>query len=102
MIGDLEAQALANPTRERVHAQLARALTATGRAVDAMQVFDRFRRTLGDELGIEPSPQFRALNDEIITGTLPLDRGQLETTRSRVRPATRRRWSAGKPRSKTS
>ena len=84
VIGDLEAQALANPTRERVHAQLARALTATGRAVDALQVFDRFRRTLGDELGIEPSPQFRALNDEIVTGTLTFDRAELETTRSRV------------------
>ncbi len=102
VIGDLEAQALANPTRERVHAQLARALTATGRAVDAMQVFDRFRRTLGDELGIEPSPQFRALNDEIITGTLPLERAELETTRSRACRVTRRRSSAGKPRSTTS
>lgn len=70
-IGDLEAATVANPTRERTHAQLMRALVAAGRSVDALRTFDRFRVTLASELGLEPSPELRSLHDAIVTGDAP-------------------------------
>lgn len=68
LVAELEARAVLHPTRERVHAQLVRALAASGRAVDALRAYDRFRVALGDELGLEPSPELRAVHDSIVLG----------------------------------
>jgi len=58
--GELVAELLAlvdtEPLRERPVALLMTALLATGRRVDALRVYDDFRRRVGDELGVEPSP----------------------------------------------
>jgi predicted ATPase len=43
-------------------------LAATGRTVEALRVYDDFRRLLGDELGIEPSPTLRAQHAELLRG----------------------------------
>ena len=56
VVSELAALAEAEPLRERPRALLMAALDATGRRVDALRVYDDFRRLLGDELGIEPSP----------------------------------------------
>ncbi|MGH9269063.1 MAG: BTAD domain-containing putative transcriptional regulator, partial [Acidimicrobiales bacterium] len=50
-----------HPFRERPVAVLMRALTADGRHADALREFERFRRLLGEELGLEPSPELRAV-----------------------------------------
>ena len=42
--------------RERPHELLMVALAAAGRTPEALRTYDDFRRRLGDELGIEPSP----------------------------------------------
>ena len=42
------------------------ALVAAGRHVEALRVYDDFRRLLGDELGIEPSPALAAQHDAVL------------------------------------
>lgn len=54
------------PFREEPVAIRMRALAARGRHVDAVRVFADFRRTLGEELGLEPSPGLAALEADIL------------------------------------
>jgi predicted ATPase/DNA-binding winged helix-turn-helix (wHTH) protein len=55
-----------HPYRERPVAVRMRALAREGRAVDALRLYEHFRRRLGDELGVEPSPVLRAVEGEIL------------------------------------
>ena len=55
-----------HPYRERPVALAMRALSRVGRHVDALGVFDSFRRELGEELGMEVSPELRELEREIL------------------------------------
>lgn len=55
-----------HPFRERPVAIRMRALAQDGRHVEALKLFAAFRRTLGEELGLEPSPELRALEGEIL------------------------------------
>jgi predicted ATPase/DNA-binding SARP family transcriptional activator len=68
VLADLEAAVIEHPSRERPHEQLMRALVDTGRSVDALRVYDRFRRFLAEEVGVEPSAQLRTWHDAIVTG----------------------------------
>ena len=86
LIADLEARAITHPTRELTHLQLVRALAGGGRTVDALRALDRFRRTLGDELGVEPSPEFRAVHTALLIGS---DDAQPVGSRLRGRPVPR-------------
>ncbi|MGD9701164.1 MAG: BTAD domain-containing putative transcriptional regulator [Acidimicrobiia bacterium] len=67
----VEVAALADeePLRERPRALLMAALAATGRQVEALRVYDDFRRLIGDELGIEPSPSLAAQHADLLAGT---------------------------------
>ncbi len=56
LVVELAALADEEPLRERPRALLMAALAASGRTAEALRVYDDFRRRLGDELGIEPSP----------------------------------------------
>lgn len=58
----------AEPLRERPRALLMAVLAATGRRVEALRVYDDFRRLLGAELGIEPSPAIAAQHAELLGG----------------------------------
>jgi predicted ATPase len=62
----LEAHLAAHPLRERAWAQVMLALYRVGRQADALQAFRRLRRTLADELGVEPMPQLRKLAERIL------------------------------------
>ena len=55
-VADLSTLAAEHTLRERPHELLMAALAAAGRTPEALRVYDDFRRRLGDELGIEPSP----------------------------------------------
>jgi len=60
----------AHPLRERSHAQLMLALARSGRRAEALEAYQHARRTLVDQLGIEPGPELRDLHDRILTGGL--------------------------------
>jgi predicted ATPase/DNA-binding SARP family transcriptional activator len=65
-----------HPLRERLWALLMTALASEGRPAEALRAFRRYRRILGDELGLEPSAELRELDARIARGevavTLPL------------------------------
>jgi predicted ATPase/DNA-binding SARP family transcriptional activator len=66
MIGDLEAAAAAEPWRERRWAQMMLALYRCGRQADALAAYQRMRRHLAEELGLEPSEQLAELEQAIL------------------------------------
>ncbi|GIJ64054.1 AfsR/SARP family transcriptional regulator [Virgisporangium aurantiacum] len=62
----LDDVARAVPFDERVQAQLALVLAASGRQADALAVVTSTRRLLADELGLEPGPQLREAHLRIL------------------------------------
>ena len=68
LVVELAALAEDRPLRERPRELLMSALAASGRTAEALRVFDDFRRLLGDELGIEPSPTLAKLNTSLLAG----------------------------------
>ncbi len=66
LIADLEVVQDENPLRERPIALLMLALYRAGRSADALRSFERFRRTIGEELGIDPSPELRGLEEKVL------------------------------------
>jgi predicted ATPase/DNA-binding SARP family transcriptional activator len=55
-----------HPFRERLWGQLMLALYRSGRQPDALAAFREARRTLGDELGLEPGPELQRLQEAIL------------------------------------
>ncbi|MGZ4302388.1 MAG: BTAD domain-containing putative transcriptional regulator [Gaiellaceae bacterium] len=67
LIPELESLVAANPLRERLVGQLMLALYRAGRQTDALEVYQRARRRLSEELGLEPGPQLQELERRILT-----------------------------------
>jgi DNA-binding SARP family transcriptional activator/Tfp pilus assembly protein PilF len=55
-----------HPFDEQLHGQLMLALYGAGRQADALAAYQRLRRTLNDDLGIDPSPALRDLEAAIL------------------------------------
>jgi predicted ATPase/DNA-binding SARP family transcriptional activator len=55
-----------NPFRERLWGQLMLALYRSGRQADALETFQEARRVLADELGLEPGPELRRLQEAVL------------------------------------
>ncbi len=62
----LEAHALAHPLRENAWRQWALALYRSGRQGDALAALRRARRTLAEELGVDPGPGLRRLEADVL------------------------------------
>jgi len=61
------------PLRERLHQDLMLALYRSGRQADALRQFRSAQRILGEELGIEPGPALRELEERILFQDRALD-----------------------------
>jgi eukaryotic-like serine/threonine-protein kinase len=66
LVGELEALVAENPLRERLRAQLMLALYRSRRQAEALDAYQAARRTLVDELGIDPSPELQDLERRIL------------------------------------
>jgi YVTN family beta-propeller protein len=66
LVAELAALTAQHPFRERLLGQHMCALYRSGRQADALQVYADARRKLVDELGIEPGPELRGLQQSIL------------------------------------
>src|SRR6266536_526105 len=66
LIGELESLIRLHPLREHLHGQMMLALYRSGRQADALGAYRHARRTLVDELGIEPSVRLQRLEQAIL------------------------------------
>jgi DNA-binding SARP family transcriptional activator len=66
-VDDLQALVDEHPLRERLWGQLMRALYRAGRRGEALAVYQRARAALAAELGLEPGPQLRKLQQVILS-----------------------------------
>jgi len=70
-IARLEALQAGEPWRDRCVELLMRALAGSGRATEALQVYDRHRRGLAAEFGLDPSPALQDLQARVLRNELP-------------------------------
>ena len=95
LAGELEGLVAANPLRERFRAQLMLALYRSGRQADALNAYREARRTLVDELGIEPGGELKELQRRILAQDPALSAGEQPPPAARSdgghRPVQRRR-----------
>ena len=73
MIGDVSQLVQRTPLRRRLHEQLVLALYRAGRQAGALRACEDARRTLVDELGIDPGPELRDLERRVLQQDPSLD-----------------------------
>ncbi len=66
VVGELQTLVVDNPLRERLAAQLMLALYRCGRQTEALEAYAAARRTLVEEMGIEPGPELRERHEAIL------------------------------------
>ena len=81
LVAELEGLLAAHPVRETLSGLLMRALAAAGRRGAALEVYERVRERLADELGADPPAELAALHLEIlrtdeVTGAAPSRTGR--------------------------
>ena len=60
-----------DPTREGLHAQILRAHEGAGHLAEGLRAYERCRRVLADELGVDPGPAIRAIHERLLLGEVP-------------------------------
>jgi DNA-binding SARP family transcriptional activator/streptogramin lyase len=73
VLSELEGLVRAHPLDERLRAQLMLALYRSGQQAAALEVYREGRRTLVDELGVEPGPAISRLEQSILRQDPALD-----------------------------
>jgi predicted ATPase/DNA-binding SARP family transcriptional activator len=73
VIAELEALTAEHPYRERLHAQLMRALYRDGRQADALDAYRRVRTALVEDLGLDPGRELQELEAAILAHDPALD-----------------------------
>jgi DNA-binding SARP family transcriptional activator/streptogramin lyase len=66
LVPELEQLIAAEPLRERAYGQLMLALYRDGRQADALETYQRARKMLSQEVGLEPSPQLQELERRML------------------------------------
>ena len=99
LVGELEALVVQHPLRERLRGQLMLALYRSGRQAEALEAYQEGRRTLVDELGIEPSPALQRLEKAILVqdASLELPAPQRPAARTEPAPAAAKEKPAAAP-----
>jgi predicted ATPase/DNA-binding SARP family transcriptional activator len=103
-VGDLAQLVQLMPLRERFHEQLVLALYRSGRQAEALRAYDDARRTLADELGLDPGPELRDLERAVLQQDrsldwlppLPLPEGRGTADARRVESAPRAPTASGR------
>lgn len=78
VVGELAGLTQSHPTRERLWYLLMLALYRGGRQADALRTYARLREILGEELGIEPSPELADLEERILLHDPSLSSHEIE------------------------
>jgi YVTN family beta-propeller protein len=73
VVSELEALVAVHPLRERLRGQLMLALYRCGRQADALAAYQAARRTLVEELGLEPGPALQGLECAMLRQDTSLD-----------------------------
>jgi peptide/nickel transport system substrate-binding protein len=73
LVPELDALVREHPLRERLLGQLMKALYRAGRQAEALAMLQAARHRLADELGLEPGPQLRDLERQILQHDPHLD-----------------------------
>ncbi len=71
LVPELQELAAEHPLSERLRGQLMCALQAAGRQADALAAYEDIRRTLADQLGVDPTPALAAVHLAILRGEPP-------------------------------
>jgi DNA-binding SARP family transcriptional activator len=87
LIPELKALTGQNPLHERFHARLMLALFRAGRPAEALDAYQRARRTLIDELGVEPGAELRRVHERILAGDPDLLEAPRPTSGSPIGPS---------------
>jgi DNA-binding SARP family transcriptional activator/WD40 repeat protein/energy-coupling factor transporter ATP-binding protein EcfA2 len=66
LVPELESLVIEHPFRERMWSALVVALYRAGRQADALDAYQRARSLLGDELGVDPGPELRAVEAKVL------------------------------------
>ncbi|HEX3263398.1 MAG TPA: BTAD domain-containing putative transcriptional regulator, partial [Solirubrobacterales bacterium] len=78
VLGSLKALIAEHPTHERFHAQRMLALYRAGRQSEAIEAYRDAHRTLAQEIGVEPGPELRELQEAILRHDPALDARPLQ------------------------
>jgi DNA-binding SARP family transcriptional activator len=71
LITELRTLVAAHPYNEWFHERLITALHHCGRRAEALEAYRRLRRTLSDELGLEPTAELQELQRRVLDGGVP-------------------------------
>jgi DNA-binding SARP family transcriptional activator len=85
LVGELTAIVAQEPIHEGFQSKLMLALYRCGRRSEALQLYQRARAALADELGVEPSPSLQRLHRAILAADPSLDSPQPERPAVRIR-----------------
>jgi predicted ATPase/DNA-binding SARP family transcriptional activator len=77
LVGELESLVSKHPTRERLRSLQMLALYRAGRQADALEAYRQAREALLDELGLEPGPELKELEQAILRQDEALSRRPL-------------------------
>jgi predicted ATPase/DNA-binding SARP family transcriptional activator len=84
VVADAEAAVDDAPYQEGLWEVLIGALYAAGRQADALAAYQRVRRRLDDDLGLEPGPRLKRLERRILAQELPVRDGNLPALAGRL------------------